>query len=188
LNNALHLIKHLEMQQVLRLCSSLNVFYRRNRTLRQGAILIMANLLIEIVVTLDERLVLFCRVLLAKVLDQTLQDWGVPRGVGLSHGISKGLEESYIVLAMLCHCWLFHGWPVTIIAFIQREVNIHCVVTFRPAGPELGVFTSVLSRFSEERDICNERSQAGTEGSSISLPYVRDIRARLGEELFPRHK
>lgn len=107
----------------------------------------MANLLIEVVVTLDERPALFCWVLLAKVSDQTLQDWGASRCVGVSHGISKSLE-SRIILVMLCH-----GWLVAIITFIQREVHIHCVVVFRPAGPELCIFTCILGRLSEEGDV-----------------------------------
>jgi hypothetical protein len=74
LETALYLIERPEMQYVLGLCRRLNVFCRRNWTLRQEAILTIANLLIEIVMTLDERPALFCRVLLAKVSDQVLQD------------------------------------------------------------------------------------------------------------------
>lgn len=107
-----------------------------------------ANLLIEIVVTLDKRPALFYRVLLPKVSDQALQDYGVPRCVRVSHSISKSLEESYKVLVILCY-----GWSVSIISFIQREVHIYYIAAFRPAGPELYVFTSILSQLSEEGDI-----------------------------------
>jgi hypothetical protein len=79
---------------------------------------------------------------------------------------------------MLCH-----GWVVAIIAFIQREVHIHCVVAFRPAGTELCVFTSILGRLPEEGDVGDMGPQAGTERSNIVRPYAGDITLRLREEV-----
>lgn len=145
----------------------------------------MANLLIEIVVTLDKRAALFYRVLPVKVSDQTLQDRRVLCCVGIAYSILESAEEGRIVLVMLCHGRLFHGRLIITVAFTQGEFYVYRVIAFRPVGPEPSILTSILSRLSEERDIRDVGSQARTQVSCETLPYACDIGVGFGEEFLP---
>jgi hypothetical protein len=153
LHTTLYLVEHLEMQQILGLRRSLNFISRRNRALTQDAVLTMANLLVEIVVTLDKWPALFYRVLPAKVSDQTLQHRRILCCVGVAYSILKSLEKSRVVLVVFCHRRLFRGWIVFTVIFTQGKFYVYRVVALRPAGPEPSILTSILSRFSEEGDI-----------------------------------